>query len=164
MSVVLYRVDERLIHGQVVVGWSAQLQPHRIVVVDDNLAGSAWEQELYTLALAPGLDSEFVTVADARERLPEWRDSEQRIVLLTRDIDTMQRLGDGGMLKAVEVNLGGIHHAPGRRPVLPYLFLSEDDFAQIDALIDAGAIVSARDLPAGRRVEAHDLVPIERRA
>jgi mannose/fructose/N-acetylgalactosamine-specific phosphotransferase system component IIB len=47
MPIVLCRVDERLIHGQVVVGWGTNLHVRRIVVADDELADSAWEQELY---------------------------------------------------------------------------------------------------------------------
>src|SRR5512143_1778138 len=98
MSIALYRVDERLIHGQVVVGWGNQLHPQRIVVVDDGLATSAWEQELYTMGLSPGLVTEFVDVATARARLPAWRESPETVVLLTRDVATMRRLGGGGAL------------------------------------------------------------------
>ncbi|MEO5511784.1 MAG: PTS sugar transporter subunit IIB [Longimicrobiales bacterium] len=164
MSIVLYRIDERLIHGQVVVGWGSQLHPDRIIVVDDQLAGSDWEQELYTLGLPADLASEFQSVADARDHLSAWDAAADRTILLTRDIATMRRIADGGTLRGVEVNLGGIHHAPGRRPVLPYLYLSEADFCELDQLAHDGVIVSARDLPAGRRVEAQELAPIERRA
>ena len=57
MSIALYRVDERLIHGQVVVAWGNLLHPERIVVVDDALADSTWEQELYTLGLPADRDA-----------------------------------------------------------------------------------------------------------
>jgi mannose/fructose/N-acetylgalactosamine-specific phosphotransferase system component IIB len=66
MPVVLYRVDERLIHGQVVVGWGARLSPDRIVVVDDDIAASDWEQELYMLGLPPQIEGRFEDVATAR--------------------------------------------------------------------------------------------------
>ena len=164
MSVILYRIDERLIHGQVVVGWGSQLKPDRIVVVDDELAGSDWEQELYTLGLPADLASEFATVADARSRLASWRSSSERVFLLTRDIRTMMQLADGGAMNGEEVNLGGIHHKPGRRPVLPYLYLNEQELAELDSLATSGVNVSARDLPGGKRVEAGQLVPVERRA
>ncbi|HIC54769.1 MAG TPA: PTS N-acetylgalactosamine transporter subunit IIB, partial [Gemmatimonadetes bacterium] len=49
VSIVLFRIDERLIHGQVVIGWGHQLRPDRYAVVDDDLADSAWEQDLYRL-------------------------------------------------------------------------------------------------------------------
>jgi mannose/fructose/N-acetylgalactosamine-specific phosphotransferase system component IIB len=158
MTIVLLRIDERLIHGQVVVAWGAQLHPDRIVVVDDALAGSAWEQELYCLGLPADTTAEFASVADARARLDEWRDSPERVIVLARDAVTMARLGRDGLLQGMEVNIGGIHHAPDRREVLPYVFLSERDEEVLRELAGEGADVSARDLPGGRRVPLAQLL------
>lgn len=158
MPIVLYRVDERLIHGQVVVGWGTQLQPERIVVVDDELAESAWEQELYTLGLPAALEAEFESVERARARIGEWRESPRRTLLLTRDVTTMRRLAEGGLLKDEEVNIGGIHFAPGRHAVLPYVFLSDDERRELRRIAEEGAVVRARDLPDSRRVELEDLL------
>jgi PTS system mannose-specific IIB component/fructoselysine and glucoselysine-specific PTS system IIB component len=163
MSIALYRVDERLIHGQVVVGWGNQLHPHRIVVVDDGLATSGWEQELYSMGLPPGLTTEFVDVAAARERLQAWRAIPETVLVLTRDIATMRRLGDGGALAGEEINIGGIHHAPGRHEVLPYVFLSRGESDELCALARNGAHVSARDLPGTRRVPLEQLTLPEQR-
>lgn len=158
MPIVLHRVDERLIHGQVVVGWGTQLHAGRIVVVDDDLAASDWEQELYCLGLPPEITPEFVSVERARELLGRWRAGRERVIVLTRDVSTMAALGDGGLLRGVEVNIGGIHHAPGRRQVLPYVFLSERETGALRDLAADGADVSARDLPATRRVTLDQLL------
>ena len=72
MPIVLQRVDERLIHGQVVLAWGSQLRPDRYLVVDDELADSAWEQDLYRLG-ADSVAVEFVGVAEARQALDTWR-------------------------------------------------------------------------------------------
>lgn len=162
MPVVLYRVDERLIHGQVVVGWGMQLRPDRIIVVDDELAGSDWEQELYMLGLPPQIEAGFHSVASARARLREWQTAPERALILTRDLDTMNRLAEDGLLRGQEVNIGGIHHAPGRRSVLPYVFLSETERQAMERLVEEGVIVSARDLPGARRVEADELLSKKR--
>jgi len=158
MPIVLYRVDERLIHGQVVVGWGNQLHPDRFVVVDDELAGSAWEQELYALALPPAIEATFASVDEARRLLPIWRSGAQRIVLLTRDVGSMRRLANAGALRGEQINLGGLHYAAGRVAVLPYLYLSASERAELARLVEDGAIVSARDLPGTRRVEAEQLL------
>jgi mannose/fructose/N-acetylgalactosamine-specific phosphotransferase system component IIB len=158
MPIVLYRVDERLIHGQVVVGWGNQLHPDRFVVVDDDLAGSTWEQELYALALPPEVEAIFATVPHARDHLPEWRQGDARVVLLTRDLGTMLQLAAGGTLSGEPINLGGIHFAPGRDSLLPYLYLSAAERGDLRRLMDEGAIVSARDLPGTRRVDAEQLL------
>ena len=158
MSIVLFRVDERLIHGQVVVGWGAQLAADRIIVVDDALAESSWEQELYTLGLPDELETRFETVAGARAQLPAWRHESVRSIVLTRDIANMFRLAEAGVLRGEEVNIGGVHHAAGRKSVLPYVSLSQEEARQLKALAELGTEVNARDLPSSRKVPLADLI------
>lgn len=163
MSIVLHRVDERLIHGQVVVGWGSRLHADRIVIVDDDLAASEWEQELYCLGLPMEVTAQFVTVAEAREQIAQWRTAPERIMLLTRDVATMAQLARDGLLSGTEVNIGGIHHAPGRRRVLPYVFLSSTEADALRELAAAGVEVSARDLPGSRAVSLEQLIEDGRR-
>ncbi len=151
MPIALLRVDERLIHGQVTVGWGGRLHPTRYVVVDDLLAESGWERDLYRLGIPPEASGEFVSVAEARDRLGAWDGSSEVTVVLTRGVEAMLRLARGGRLRGREVNLGGIHHSPGRRKVLSYLFLDPDDEARILALEAEGVEVTARDLPGSPR-------------
>jgi PTS system mannose-specific IIB component/fructoselysine and glucoselysine-specific PTS system IIB component len=158
MAILLFRVDERLIHGQVVVGWGNELHPDRIVVIDDDLAGSAWEQELYALGLPPEITAVFETVAGASGCLPAWESDESRTLVLTRDLRTMSRLARDGRLRGRSVNLGGLHYAPGREPVLPYVYLSPDERAALEELVAEGVEVTARDLPGARRVPAERLL------
>lgn len=158
MTVVLYRVDERLIHGQVVVGWGGQLDPDRIVVVDDALADSPWEQELYAVGVPRGIAAEFVSVDTAADRLAGWQGSDERVILLTRDIAPMGRLAAGGQLGGALVNIGGVHHAPGRTRVLRYVFLGDAERQALRELTELGVEVEARDVPGARPVGIDELV------
>jgi mannose/fructose/N-acetylgalactosamine-specific phosphotransferase system component IIB len=151
LPILLYRVDERLIHGQVVIGWGSQLRPDRYLVVDDELVASEWERDLYRLG-SGGADVVFVTVADARARIGEWRAAPERSILLTRDISTMRRLADEGLLAGESVNIGGVHHGPGREELLEYVHVSEDEKRDLEAMAAAGVEVVARDLPDAHRV------------
>ena len=56
MTLVLCRVDDRLIHGQVIVGWGQPLGIQRIVLADDDVARSEWEQDLYRMAVPQGTE------------------------------------------------------------------------------------------------------------
>lgn len=161
MPILLLRVDERLIHGQVVVGWGNKLDPQRYIVVDDDLTGSDWERDLYQLSVPEGIETVFCTVVEARERLREWLADPTKSVLLTRDIETMSRLAKGGALRGCTVNLGGLHHGPGRDPVLSYLHLSVEDRRHLRFLEEEGVIVSAQDLPGSHRVELAALLDRE---
>jgi mannose/fructose/N-acetylgalactosamine-specific phosphotransferase system component IIB len=158
MSIQLYRVDERLIHGQVIVGWGNELHPERIIIVDDDLAGSAWEQELYALGLPDEMTAVFCSVEEAAHRLAGWEADDARSILLTREVETMTRLAATGRLHGKEINIGGLHYAPGRRSILPYVYLSEAERHALQDLVESGAVPSARDLPGARRVPAERLL------
>lgn len=157
MSIVLFRIDERLIHGQVVIGWGHELRPDRYIVVDDEIAASEWEQELYRLG-AGEAEVVFCTVDEARERVAEWRVESPRSILLTPDVSSMEQLARGGMLSGEAVNLGGLHAGPDRSEVLTYLYLTQKDRDDLASLAAGGVKVSARDLPDTARVDLESLL------
>jgi mannose/fructose/N-acetylgalactosamine-specific phosphotransferase system component IIB len=149
VSIVLYRIDDRLIHGQVVVGWGQPLDVGFIALVDDAVAESDWEQELYRMGVPPEMEVVFASVDDAAQRHPSWAADTRPGILLTGDIDTMTRLADKvTALRAV--NLGGIHHRAGRAQKLRYVFLTQAEEQALLALQRRGVLVTAQDVPAAR--------------
>jgi PTS system mannose-specific IIB component/fructoselysine and glucoselysine-specific PTS system IIB component len=147
VAIVLFRVDDRLIHGQVVVGWGRPLGVNRIVLVDDQVASSAWEQDLYRMAVTPEVEVEFVGLAEATARLRDWQSDVRRTLVLTGELNTMAALHTADPVTVHRINLGGIHHRAGRRERLPYLYLTDDEMRRLEALDAAGAAVTAQDLP-----------------
>jgi mannose/fructose/N-acetylgalactosamine-specific phosphotransferase system component IIB len=158
MPIVLFRVDDRLIHGQVVVGWGRPLGVNRIVLVDDQVAASAWEQDLYRMAVTPEVEVEFVTMGDAAERLRDWKSDPRRTLVLTGDLETMAALHAADPVTVHRINLGGIHHRAGRRERLPYLYLTDEEITRLEAVEAAGAAVAAQDLPTSPSVTLKALV------
>ena len=158
MPIVLIRVDERLIHGQVVVGWGAQIRPDLFVVVDSALVASEWERDLYLLGVPEGVEATFLTPEAARAALPELKASPKRALILARDLETMQIVARGGAMEGESLNLGGIHSRSGREEVLPYLFLDDQDRNRLREIAQAGVRVSARDLPGSHEVPLEALL------
>lgn len=156
MTLALYRIDDRLIHGQVVVGWGQPLDIEFIVLVDDTVATSDWEQELYRMGVPPEMEVYFHTAADAVAAIPKYRADPRPGILLTGDIPTMQTLVDEAGVDAV--NIGGIHSRDGRVQRLRYVFLSPDEERQLRDLAAAGARVTAQDVPGARPVSLDDLL------
>lgn len=147
MAIVLCRVDDRLVHGQVVIGWGRPLGVEFIILVDEGVAASPWEQDLYRMAVPPEIDVRFATVAEAAARLDEWQASGRRGLLLTGDVETMAALHRAAPAVVRRINLGGIHHRPGRRERLPYLYLTDEELGSLVALAASGAEITAQDLP-----------------
>ena len=157
MGVELYRIDDRLIHGQVVVGWGQPMGLGFIALVDDEVAGSDWEQELYRMGVPPEVDVFFESVDGAARRLAEWRADQRPGILLTGDIESMARLA-GACAEVRAVNLGGIHHRAGRTQRLRYIYLSGEEEAALRVLQGKGVLVTAQDVPTARPVPLEDVL------
>ena len=157
MAIVLCRVDDRLVHGQVVIGWGRPLGIDLIMLVDDTVAGSAWEQELYRMAVSPDIEVRFVTVAEAAAQLADLSANGRRGLVLTGDLETMAALHAANPVAIHRINLGGLHHRPGRRERLPYLYLTDDELRRLFAIEAAGADITAQDLPTTSAVALRSL-------
>ena len=157
MSIVLCRIDDRLIHGQVVIGWGRPLGIDQIILVDDQVAASEWEQELYRMAVVPEIEVRFVTLAAATAQLAQWNDNGKRGLVLTGDLDTMAALHKASPDIVHRINLGGIHHRPGRRERLPFVYLTDQELRTLRSMEERGAVVTAQDLPTSSPVPLRNL-------
>ena len=157
MSIVLCRIDDRLIHGQVVIGWGRPLGINLIILVDDQVAASEWEQELYRMAVDPDIEVKFVKVADATSQLAEWQANGKRGLVLTGDLETMAALHAASPDIVHRINLGGIHHRPGRRERLPFVYLTDQELRALAVLEEGGAVVTAQDVPTSPPVALRNL-------
>jgi PTS system mannose-specific IIB component/fructoselysine and glucoselysine-specific PTS system IIB component len=157
MSVALYRIDDRLIHGQVVVGWGQPLDIGFIVLVDDNVATCDWEQDLYRMGVPPEMEIIFADVTEAIRRHPSFLADPRRGIIVTPDIATMQRFVSG-VGNVTEVNVGGIHHRAGRVQKMRYVFLSAAEEAELRELMSGGMKVTAQDVPTARAVPMNEIL------
>ena len=157
MSWILHRVDDRLIHGQVVIAYGARLEPRRIWVVDDAAAGSDWERSLL-LSAAPGVEVRVVSVAEAAAGYAAEAAAPGGAFLLVRDLAAARTLVEAGA-GIPSLNLGGLHYAPGKSKVNEYIYLDDADLGAARALLERGVILEVQDVPATRAQSLRTLVP-----
>jgi mannose/fructose/N-acetylgalactosamine-specific phosphotransferase system component IIB len=152
VTVVLARVDDRLVHGQVVLGWGNALRAKRVLVVDDAAAAPGWERDLLA-ASAGELQVRVVAVADAAAALAEEaRRPGAAIVLFRSPLAALAAVESGAEL--AELNLGGLHHAVGKQRVLDYVYLDAADRGALAKLAARGVRLTAQDLPSSAPVDA----------
>ena len=160
MPLVLARIDDRLIHGQVSVGWSRKLQPHRIVLCSDEIAADPWQSRVYATCAPPGT---AVSVLDRAEAVAAFGpaaagfDPDERTILLTanpRDMADLRRRG----VDLPDVNVGGMHYAKGKVELLEYVWLDREDVSWLRYLVQAGTRLSAQTVPGSREVDLDDEV------
>ena len=158
MTIALYRIDDRLIHGQVVVGWGQPLELRFIVLVDDEVASSEWEQELYRMGVPPEMAVHFQSVEDAAKSLPQYQADPRPGIVLVGDIGTMRRFVIAAKGSVRHVNVGGVHHSPGRTGRLRYVFLTQAEEQGLRDIAKLGADVTAQDVPSARSVPLEELL------
>jgi PTS system N-acetylgalactosamine-specific IIB component len=145
--IALVRVDNRLLHGQILETWIPRLGIGEVVVADDQAAVSDLARAAMTLCVPPNLPVRVLPV----ERVP-WADLaavRQPVLVLLREVAALSRAAGMGLtpVLAPKVNVGNVHFAPGRRPITPSVFLSAEEVLALRALANAGFALEARAIP-----------------
>ena len=156
MPLLLARIDDRLIHGQVVHGWGGKLRPTWIGIVSDALSQEPARAALYLFAAPEESRAEVLSIPEAlRESIRQTILAERSFLLFPSALEPL-RLKEGGF-PLEEVNVGGLHHAPGKDAVLPYVYLDAGDRDSLLRLASLGVRLVAQDLPTN---PAHPLEPL----
>jgi len=143
---VLVRIDDRLVHGQVSVAWGSRLKPDRIVLVNDDVACCDWKRKLYGATDSLGAE---IVVRSIESFVAERRGAEagaSRDFLIVASPGDLLALIRGG-LAIDRANVGGMHFSEGKRKILEYVFVDDDDVAALRAIIAAGVRLEAQDVP-----------------
>jgi mannose/fructose/N-acetylgalactosamine-specific phosphotransferase system component IIB len=157
MGVVLFRLDERLIHGQVVVAWGSFLKPDRIVIFNDQVAASPWERELYMCCVPPDFQASIYNLEEAVQKLSNGTFESEKVIGLVENLEDILELKEKGV-RIPEVNLGGVHYSRGREKILPYLYLSSDEQKICRELINSGVKLYCQDVPTAEKKDLKELL------
>lgn len=126
MPILLARVDDRLIHGQVVVGWAQALKANHICVINDEAAKSEMQKSLFRMATPSDIKLSVMSVEQATAALKARAfDDEDTIILFKNPHDALQLAKNGG--KIGELNIGGMHFTEGKTQICDAVFLNEAD-------------------------------------
>lgn len=157
-NVVLARVDDRLIHGEVVSVWTPSLHVNRIIIVDDEVAADQFNKRVIK-ALAPeGVKCNVYDTergADILQR--DSKEAGERVMILTKTPITYDRMAKLG-LKLKEVNLGGMGLRGERTPFIKNVSCSPDEMEAIKSLMAEGTRVYYQLVPEQQVIEAKDYV------
>lgn len=157
MSIILFRLDERLIHGQVFLGWANFLQAEKLVILNDKVASTPWEKELYLAHVPPEIKAVVFSLKEGLKKIFQGEFDKERTILLLETPQDLLRLAQQG-LKIAEVNLGGMYFKEGRRQLLPYVYLSEEEREVFEKLFKLGIKVICQDVPGAEKKDLEILL------
>ena len=157
-GVALVRVDNRLVHGQVLEAWLPALDAHGILVADDEAAGNVLARSAMALAIPPGVNFEVLRVEVAAGLLRPGGKGPQapRTLVLLRDVRDAVALSEAGV-PVPQLNLGNVHFGRGRKQVSPSVFLDAGELDALEKLSRAGTQVEVRAVPSEPPLRLPDL-------
>ena len=143
MTLKLVRVDDRLIHGQVVAIWLKALGARRIVIVDDRTAADEFLREILELAAPPGVPVEVHDVERGTQRVRDRAAAPEPIFVLMRSPLTAVRLREAGVEFPL-LNVGGMGAGPGRKVLYRNISASPEEIQAMRRLEEMGTTVELR--------------------
>ena len=146
------RLDDRLIHGQVVVGWRQHLCYDAIYVVDDDVGEDSFLRDVLRLSAPPGVTVRVYTTAEAVAALSVA--VPDRVLLLVKRPQTALALVEGGV-HLPHLNVGNLAAEPGSVRVLKSISLTPDHVAALDALTERGVHITFQPTPNDPSVDWH---------
>ncbi|MBQ1566803.1 MAG: PTS sugar transporter subunit IIB [Erysipelotrichaceae bacterium] len=151
MKINLCRVDERLIHGQVMTAWVKKCWIKKIILVDDELASDDFMKEVLALSAPSGVKVEVRSVEDTLQTINS-SDSDESTLLLFKEVKFAYELYKVGYdLK--ELNIGNIGSSPIRKAITNQVYMSEDEKAMCRELNEKGVYVYIQKLPQDSQVD-----------
>ncbi len=154
---ILFRIDDRLIHAQVVVGWGRKLRPDRIILADDQVSAEEWEKELYASAAEPDFKATVLTIAEAAEQISGGVFDSEKIFLLVRGPSEALEMLDMG-LDTNEINVGGLHFRDGREKITENVWVNGEEKELLRDIVKKGITLEARALPGDNRITINSKV------
>lgn len=151
MSLKLVRVDDRLIHGQVVAIWLKALGAKRIVIVDDRTAKDDFLREVLMLSSPKGVPVEIHTLEAGIARVKEVAADPDPAFVLVRTPLTALRLREAGVEFPV-LNVGGIGAGPGRKSLYRNISASPEELDAMRKIEALGTTVELRIVESDRPV------------
>jgi mannose/fructose/sorbose-specific phosphotransferase system IIB component len=162
VAIVLVRVDDRLIHGQITTAWIADSKATRIVISSDEVANDPLQQTIISITAPPRTPIDVFS-AEKTIQMAEsgaW-DSERIFILCKYPNDALPLVQAGLEFKEVNVgNVGGMtqHLTGSRKQIFKSIAVTEDDVKAFREMLAAGVDFEARVTPRDRRVDFAELL------
>lgn len=160
MDIRVIRVDDRLIHGQVVFGWTQALGIQQILVADDATATNRTQRDLLLLAVPAGVVADVLSISDAA-KVVRASSSNVPTMVLVKGPQELLALKQAGV-PVTEVNVGNVHTAPGRKRLTKEVHATDEEIEIWRSLANDGVRLEALWMPGQARTDLGKLVQQDR--
>jgi mannose/fructose/N-acetylgalactosamine-specific phosphotransferase system component IIB len=152
MEIALARIDDRLIHGQVVTSWLKAIgRCDEILICDDSASTDKLIQQVLAMTKPPNMTLRVLSVEDTIRDFGEKLNDPRRVLLITRGPGAMLDLIEGGV-EMDYINLGGLGSGPGRKMYKKHVSLSPDELESCRKIENKGVKIEIKMVPSDQGV------------
>ena len=144
-NIVLTRIDNRLIHGQVATQWCGVVGANLLLVEKDKVAGDEFRQGLMNMAAPAYAQTRFFTIEKTCAIIGKASPA-QKIAIICENPQDVLRLVEGGV-PITKLNIGNMHMAEGKRQVATSVAVDDDDVACFKKLQELGVELEIKRVP-----------------
>lgn len=144
-NIVLTRIDNRLIHGQVATQWTNVIGANLILVANDEVASDKMRQSLMDMAAPNGVATRYFTIQKTIDIIHKAAERQMIFIICETPAD-VAKLVDGGV-PIKKVNVGNMHMAEGKRQVAQVVAVDDADVAAFKHLVEKGVEIEIRKVP-----------------
>lgn len=156
MSLCLARVDDRLIHGQVIHGWVPYLRIDVVIVADEQAAASEDQQMIARMAIPDNVTLAFVKPAEAYNQV-QALNNKNVLLLFRTPIQAWEAIQAGMILPSL--NLGNCHFEPGKLQLRKTFCCSNKELSALRKIAASGVEINYQPAPDLKRTEVDLGVP-----
>ena len=146
---IWFRIDERLVHGQIIEAWLPYLKAAMLVIANDELPGNELSRQIMLMAVPSRVRAEFLPLRALSSFLASKTDSRQNTLVLFAGCVDARRAYELGTPMMI-CNIGNVHYAVGRRRLCPHAALSVEDENSLRFLQNCGVTLDFRSIPADK--------------
>jgi PTS system mannose-specific IIB component len=144
---IWYRIDNRLIHGQIIEAWLPYTGADRLVVANESLAEDFLLQQIILLAVPARVDSKFVRLGELPELICEYTLKKEEALVLFDSCRDARKVFDLG-LRFERCNIGNLPYSPGKKQICQNVALSGEDERCLRYFEDNSVLLDFRSIPA----------------
>lgn len=156
MEIVLTRIDDRLIHGQITTTWSRQYKCDAIFVIDDQTANDPLLKRILKSTAPADIKVEALTADKAADILNDTENS-GKVLIITKGPAALIRLVERGV-EIKSVNVGGMQPKQGSKKISKAVSVTEDDIKDFNALLHQGIKLEIRMIPTDKEINLVNLI------
>lgn len=156
MPINVARIDDRLIHGQVITTWVKNFDIEQVIIVNDKVANDTVQQSVLTMAAPPDLKVVVFGVDKFIDVLKKAEIKRRTMLLFTNSVDVNKLVENG--LKLEKLNVGGMRMQEGRRNLSRAVAVTPDEEQAFRSLINNNIAVEIQMVPKDPIVELKTLL------